>query len=80
MYCFQEEGHQDSINHLLRNKAIAESIQTANGVPGARYPNLFVIFAKPRHPHTSAEVEMSIYDEIEKLKSTAVSKRDLDKS
>ena len=65
---------------LVEERAIAESIQTANGVPGAKYPNLFVIFAKPRHPHSSAEVEMSIYDEIEHLKSRAVSKRDLDKT
>jgi predicted Zn-dependent peptidase len=65
---------------LVEEKGLAESIQTANGVPGAKYPNLFVIFAKPRHPHTSAEVETSIYDEIEKLKSTAVSKRALDKA
>jgi predicted Zn-dependent peptidase len=65
---------------IVEEKGLAESIQTANGVPGAKYPNLFVIFAKPRHPHTSAEVEMSIYDEIEKLKSTAVSERDLDKA
>jgi len=65
---------------LVEEQGLAESIQAANGVPGARYPNLFVIFAKPRHPHTSAEVETSIYDEIEKLKSTAVSKRDLDKA
>ncbi len=65
---------------LVEEKGLAESIHTANGVPGAKYPNLFVIFAKPRHPHTSAEVEMSIYDEIEKLKSTAVSKRDLYKA
>lgn len=65
---------------LVEEKTIAESIQTTTGAPGAKYSNLFIIFAKPRHPHSSAEVEMSIYDEIEKLKLRAVSKRDLEKT
>ncbi|HYA14780.1 MAG TPA: pitrilysin family protein [Syntrophales bacterium] len=65
---------------LIEENSLVESIQATNGVPGAKYPNLFVISAKPRHPHTSAEVEMSIYDEIEKLKLTAISKRELNKA
>jgi predicted Zn-dependent peptidase len=46
---------------------------------GAKYNNLFAIFAKPRHPHTSAEVESAIYDEIEELKTKTVSERELEK-
>ncbi|HVO67110.1 MAG TPA: pitrilysin family protein [Syntrophales bacterium] len=65
---------------LVEEQAIAESIQTTNGVPGAKYSNLFVISAKPRYPHTSAEVEMSINNELEDLKSKTVSDRDLDKA
>ncbi len=65
---------------IVEEKGIAESIQTANGVPGSKYPNLFMINAKPRHPHTSAELESSIYEEIEKLKISAVSGRELEKA
>jgi predicted Zn-dependent peptidase len=64
---------------LVEEKALAESVHAANGLPGAKYNNLFAIFAKPRHPHTSAEVESAIYDEIEKLKTKTVSERELQK-
>lgn len=63
---------------LVEEKGLAESVQTANGFPGARYPNLFAIFATPRHPHTAAELEAEIYMEIEKLKEEGVSAKELD--
>lgn len=63
---------------LVEEKGLAESVQTANGFPGARYPNLFAIFATPRHPHTAAELEAEIYVEIEKLKKEGVSAKELD--
>ena len=63
---------------LVDEKGLAESVQTANGFPGARYPNLFAIFATPRHPHTAAELETEIYREIEKLKQEEVSAKELD--
>jgi predicted Zn-dependent peptidase len=65
---------------LVEKKTLAESIHTNNGVPGAKYPNLFAIFAKPRHPHTNAEVELAIYEEIEKIKTIAISHRELEKA
>ena len=64
---------------LVEDKKLAESVWTANGMPGARYPNLFVVFASPRHPHTAGEVEASIAEEMEKLKREAVGSRELDK-
>ncbi|MDI6775978.1 MAG: pitrilysin family protein [Syntrophales bacterium] len=64
---------------LVEEEGIAESAQTANGMPGARYPNLFTIFAAPRHPHTNAELEKSIYAEIERLKKEPVSEREMKK-
>jgi predicted Zn-dependent peptidase len=64
---------------LVEQKALAESVHTVNGLPGAKYNNLFAIFAKPRHPHTSAELESAIYDEIEKLKTKTVPERELQK-
>lgn len=65
---------------LVEEKGIAETIHAANGIPGSKYPNLFVIFAKPRNPHTNAEVELSVYKEFEKLKTVPVSDRDLEKN
>jgi predicted Zn-dependent peptidase len=64
---------------LVSDKKIAETIETVNGIPGSRYANLFVIFGRPRHPHTNAELETSIYSEIEKLKTGFVSEKELEK-
>ena len=63
---------------LVEEKGLAESVQTANGFPGVRYPNLFAIFATPRHPHTAAELEAEIYMEVEKLKKEGASAKELD--
>ncbi|HOD34535.1 MAG TPA: pitrilysin family protein [Syntrophales bacterium] len=64
---------------LVEERGIAESISTANGLPGAKYPNLFVVMAAPRHPHTAEELEAAIHGEIEKLKKEPVSPRELEK-
>ncbi len=45
--------------------------------PGNRYENLIVIQAEPRHPHTLAEVEQAIIEELEKLKTEPVNEREL---
>jgi predicted Zn-dependent peptidase len=65
---------------LVEEKGLAESVQTANGFPGARYPNLFAIFAAPRYPHTAAELEVEIFKEIEKLKAEEVSGKEIEKT
>ncbi len=65
---------------IVETKGLAESVQAANGWPGVRYPNLFAIFATPRDPHTSAELENAIYQEIEKLKTEAVSSQEIEKT
>ena len=64
---------------LVEEEGIAESVQTVNGMPGAKYPNIFTIFAAPRNPHTNAELERSIYAEIEKLKTEPVPERTMKK-
>jgi predicted Zn-dependent peptidase len=64
---------------LVLEKGLAETIQTDNGMPGSRYPNLFVLRAAPHHPHTSKELEASIYSEIERLKKEPVSEKELEK-
>ena len=65
---------------LVTEKQIAESISASNGIPGSRYPNLFTIFAKPRHPHTNLEMENNILQEIEQLKNEPVTEAELTKA
>lgn len=45
--------------------------------PGSRFPNLFVISATPRAPHTIREVEEAIQTELDLLKTEPVAERDL---
>ena len=67
-------------NLLVTEMQIAESVSASNGIPGTRYPNLFTISAKPRHPYTNAELEVIILKEIEKLKTEPVSDAELTKA
>ena len=63
---------------LVQEQKLATSVSTY-GAPGSRYPNLFVINAVPRYPHTTEEVEAAIYAELEKLKNELVTEAELDK-
>jgi len=47
--------------------------------PADRYPNLLIISATPKAPHTYEEVEGAIFAEIEKLKSNGVTERELER-
>jgi predicted Zn-dependent peptidase len=61
---------------LVEEKQLATEVSTAV-VPGAIYPNLFIIGATPRAPHTVKEVEDAIYAELERLKKEPVTTREL---
>ena len=65
---------------LVKEKGIAADVTTANGYPGARYPNLFVIFAEPISLHTSEELEEAIYGELDRLKREPVEVKELEKA
>jgi predicted Zn-dependent peptidase len=52
---------------LVEQGQLAVGVSTANGLPGGRYPNLFTILATPRAPHTAAEVEAAIDEELARL-------------
>jgi len=65
---------------LVKEKGIAANVTTANGYPGARYPNLFVIFAEPISPHTSEELEEALYEELDRLKREPVEPKELEKA
>jgi predicted Zn-dependent peptidase len=47
--------------------------------PGDRYPNVFLIGAVPRAPHTPAEVETEILREVKRLATEPVEERELQK-
>jgi predicted Zn-dependent peptidase len=63
---------------LVVEKQLATEVSTFTA-PGSIYPNLFLISATPRSPHTVKELEKAIYEELEKLKTEPVSRRELDK-
>ena len=64
---------------LVVEQQLATSVSTY-GAPGSRYPNLFVISAVPRYPHTAAEVEAAIYRELERLATEPVSADELERA
>lgn len=66
-------------HRVVREKRLATSIGTSSGTPGARAPNLFMISAVPLAPHTAAEVEAAIYEELQRLKTEPVAARELEK-
>jgi predicted Zn-dependent peptidase len=64
-------------DRLVITRQIAQSVSVSNGVPAARYPNLFTIFAQPRHPHTNEELQAAILGEIEAIKTHSVTEEEL---
>jgi predicted Zn-dependent peptidase len=64
---------------LVVEKELATGVETYSA-PGARYPNLFVISAVPRHPHTTQEVEQAIYGELSRLANEPVAMEELEKA
>lgn len=64
---------------IVQGKQIAEDVSAVNGMPGARYANLFMISGTPRHPHGPEELEEAVYAELEKLKKEPVKKQELEK-
>lgn len=73
----------DGRTSRLHKKLVVEK-QLVTGIgafdaPGNRYPNLFIISASPREPHTVAEVEEAIYAELERLKTEPVTELELQK-
>ncbi len=64
---------------LVEEEKIAVEVSASNGFPGERYPNLFVIFATPRHPHTAEELEKAIFRELDRLKNEPVAELELKK-
>lgn len=71
---------QGRTSRLYRSLVLQKQLATQVSVfdaPGNIYPNLFVLYASPRAPHTAAEVEQALLAELERLKHEPVSRREL---
>ncbi|MGH7260673.1 MAG: M16 family metallopeptidase [Nitrospiraceae bacterium] len=66
-------------HRVVREKRLATAIGADASFPGLVAPNLFVISAAPLAPHTIAEVEAAVYEELERLKTEPVSAKELEK-
>jgi predicted Zn-dependent peptidase len=65
---------------LVKEKRIAVYASGFQGMPGAKYPGLFLFYAVPAKGHTSQECEEAIYVEIERLKNELVTQEELAKA
>lgn len=72
------EGRTSRLYSALVVKSQLAAAVGAYGAPGARYPNLFVVSASPRAPHTVAEVEAAIWTELQRLATTPVTMAELE--
>ena len=61
---------------LVLEKQLATSVSSFS-TPGSRAPNLFVVSATPRAPHTVAEVEAAVDVELERLKNEPMTATEL---
>ena len=65
---------------LVKEKRIAVVASGFQGMPGTKYPNLFLFYAVPSRGHTNEECEEAIDAEIERLKSELVTPEELAKA
>lgn len=66
------------VKSLVFEQRIAAAVGASASLPGIREPNLFTVFARPRHPHTVGEVEQAIRSELERLVQEGVTAAELD--
>ncbi|MBE0618697.1 MAG: insulinase family protein, partial [Proteobacteria bacterium] len=52
---------------LVDRRRVAASVSTVNGLPGARYPNLFAVFLTPVSGVAPEEAEAAVLAELERL-------------
>jgi predicted Zn-dependent peptidase len=74
-------GRTSRLNEsLVKEKRIAVAASGFPGMPGNKYPGLFLFYAVPARDHTNQECEEAIYAEIEKLKVELVKPEELEKA
>lgn len=62
---------------LVRDRQIAVAAQAITNIPGAKFPNLFIVFAIPSRGHNNEEVRDAIRAELERLKNEDISDEEL---
>jgi predicted Zn-dependent peptidase len=65
---------------LVKEKKIAVASSGFPGMPGNKYPSLFLFYAVPARGRTNQECEEAIYTEIDKLKTEPVLPEELAKA
>jgi predicted Zn-dependent peptidase len=65
---------------LVKEKKIAVAASGFPGMPGDKYPSLFLFYAVPARGRSNQECEDAIYAEIDKLKTELVSPEELAKA
>jgi predicted Zn-dependent peptidase len=65
---------------LVKEKKIAVYASALQGIPGDKYPGLFLFYSVPAKGHTNEESEQAIYEQIERLKTEPVTPQELDKA
>ncbi len=65
---------------LVRGRQVASSVDADHEYPGIRWPNLFVLEALPRAPHTVQDLEAAVWEEIGRLGREGVTDRELTKA
>ena len=74
------DGLTSRLHHkLVREQRLAASVGSDANYPGVRAPNLFILTATPLAPHTTAELEAAMYEELERLKREPVSPKELER-
>ncbi|HBE89501.1 MAG TPA: insulinase family protein [Elusimicrobia bacterium] len=56
--------------NLVEGKSVALYAGSHHSLPGSRYPSLFLVAGYPKEPHTSADLEAAVWEEIEAVKKT----------
>jgi len=64
---------------LVEDQGLAESVQAVNGLPGARYPNLFCVFASGRQPRQLEKLVSAVEQMIAQLAVEPVTDEELNK-
>ncbi|MDW7709419.1 MAG: pitrilysin family protein [Deferrisomatales bacterium] len=55
------------VRELVDRKRVAAAVRAVNGIPGARYPNLFAVFLTPLAHVTPEEAEEALLEELRRL-------------
>jgi len=59
---------------------VALAVSTSSATPGIRYPNLFIVEAQPRAPHSTEDLERVLYEELNRLKREPVREDELQRA